>query len=133
MIVSKDKSQAVAFAVEKGSRPNNDYRKIKSVGLDADEIYNVVNRVVPLRLKDFGSLVNAVAPVHVKQDGIVHNVMDKMVHMNGEEQKATATGASLCSHGLALNPSFAGTGYDQSIRIMRTGDTRLYTFEGSIK
>ncbi len=131
MIVSKDKSQAVAFAVEKGSRPNNDYRKIKCVGLDADEIYNITNRVVPLRLKDFGSLVNAVAPVHVKQDGIIHNVMDKMVPMNGEEQKACATGASLISHGFALNPSFAGTGYDQDIRIMRTGDSRLYTFEGS--
>ena len=129
MIVSKDKTQAVAFAVEKGSRPNNDYRKIKCVGLSEDKVYNVVNRVVPLRLKEFGSLVNAVAPVHVKQDGIIHNVMDKMVHMNGEEQKDCATGASLNSHGLALNASFAGTGYNQDVRIMRTGDSRLYTFE----
>nr|WP_297706824.1 alpha-galactosidase [uncultured Butyrivibrio sp.] len=129
MIVSKDKKKAVAFAVEKGSRPNNDYRKIKCMGLSEDKMYNVVNRVVPLSLKEFGSLVNAVAPVHVKQDGIIHNIMDKVVHMNGEEQKALSTGAALCCHGLALNPSFAGTGYNQDVRIMRTGDTRLFTFE----
>ena len=94
------------------------------MGLDDDKIYNVVNRVVPLKLKEFGSLVNAVAPVHVKQGGIVHNIMDKVVHMNGEEQKATATGASLNNHGLALNSNFAGTGYNADTRIMRTGDTR---------
>ena len=91
--------------------------------------YNITNRVVPLKLKEFGSLVNAVAPVHVKQDGIVHNIMDKVVHMNGEQQKATATGAALNNHGLALNASFAGGGYNGETRIMRTGDTRLYMFE----
>ncbi len=129
MIVSSDKKRAVCFAVEKGSRPNNDYRKIRTVGLDDNKVYNVINRVVPLKLKEFGSLVNAVAPVHVKQDGIVHGLMDKFVHMNGEEQKATSTGAALNSHGLALNASFAGTGYNGDTRIMRTGDTRLYMFE----
>ena len=129
MIVSRDKKFAAAFAVEKCSRPNNDYRIIRTVGLDDDKIYNVSNRVVPLKLKEFGSLVNAVAPVHVKQDGIVHNIMDKMVHMNGEAQKNTSTGAALNSHGLALNASFAGTGYNDQTRIMRTGDTRLFIFE----
>ena len=129
MIVSRDKRKAVAFAVEKGSRPNNDYRIIRTVRVDEDKIYNVVNRVVPLKLKEFGSLVNAVAPVHVKQDGIVHNIMDKVVHMNGEEQKNTAQGAAFNRHGLALNANFAGTGYNDQTRIMRTGDTRLYIFE----
>lgn len=129
MIVSPDKNRAVAFAVEKGSRPNNDYRRITTLGLDNDKVYNIVNRKLPLSLKDFGSLVNAMAPVHVKQDGIIHNVLDKFYHMSGEEQRACATGASLNSHGLALNPNFAGTGYNQDTRIMRTGDSRLYLFE----
>ncbi len=129
IIVSKDKKKAVSFIVEKGSRPNNDYRKIRTVGLDENKVYSIVNRVVPLKLKEFGSLVNAVAPVHVKQDGIVHGLMDKFVHMNGEEQKEVATGASLNAHGFALNANFAGTGYNQDTRIMRTGDTRLYMFE----
>ncbi|SFC40278.1 alpha-galactosidase [Butyrivibrio sp. YAB3001] len=129
MIVSQDKKKAVAFAVEKGSRPNNDYRKIKCVGLDDSKVYKIANRVVPLSLKEFGSLVNAVAPVHVKQDGIIHNIMDKVVHMNGEQQTEISTGAALNNHGFALNASFAGTGYNENVRIMRTGDTRLYMME----
>ena len=129
MIVSKDKKRAVSFIVERNSRPNNDYKCIRTVGLDDSKLYNVKNRVVPLSVKDFGSLINAIAPVHVKQDGIIHNIMDKVVNVNSEEQKAVATGASLNNHGLALNPNFCGTGHNQDVRIFRTGDTRLYLFE----
>lgn len=129
IIVSKDKTRAVSLIVEKNSRPNNDYKKIKTVGLADDKMYNIVNRVVPLSLKEFGSLVNTIAPVHVKQDGIIHNIMDKVVHLNGEEQKACALGATLNNHGIALNSCFSGSGYNQDTRIMRTGDTRLYLFE----
>ena len=129
MIVSRDKKKAVAFAVERKATPNNDYRCIRAKGLDDNKIYNVTNRIVPLRAKDFGSLINAVAPVHVKQDGIIHNIIDKFANMGGEEQKDTATGASLNTRGLVLNGTYSGTGYNENVRIMRTGDTRLYMFE----
>ncbi len=129
IIVSRDKKKAVAFAVEKHATPNNDYRCIRTVGLDDAAIYSVTNRIVPLSVMDFGSLVNSMAPVHVKQDGIIHHLIDKFTSVNSEEQKETATGASLNRHGLALNPSFSGTGYNQDVRVMRTGDTRLYLFE----
>ena len=129
MIVSRDKKKAVAFAVERYAKPNNDYRCIRAEGLDEDRIYNVANRVVPLSVLDFGSLVNTMAPVHVKQDGIIHHIIDKFTNFNGEKQIDTATGAALTKHGLALNASYAGTGYNGDVRIMRTGDTRLYLFE----
>ncbi len=129
MIVSRDKKKAVAFAVERKATPNNDYRCIRAKGLDDDRIYNVTNRVVPLRAKDFGSLINAVAPVHVKQDGIIHHIIDKFANVGGEEQKDTATGAALNTRGLVLNGTYSGTGYNENVRIMRTGDTRLYMFE----
>ena len=129
MIVSRDKKKAIAFAVEKKATPNCDYRCIRTLGLDDSKIYNISNRVVPLSVMDFGSLVNTMAPVHVKQDGIIHHLIDKFTNFTGEEQKETATGASLKNRGLSLNGSFAGTGYSSETRIMRTGDTRLYLFE----
>ncbi|MBP5292043.1 MAG: alpha-galactosidase, partial [Lachnospiraceae bacterium] len=128
IIVSRDKTKAVAFAVERYARPNNDYKCIRTVGLDENKIYNVTNRVVPLRIMDFGSLVNTMTPMHVKQDGIIHHIIDKFANVNGEEQKDLSTGAALNRHGLSLNGSFAGTGYTGNTRIMRTGDTRLYIF-----
>ena len=87
------------------------------------------NRVVPLSVKEFGSLVNTMVPVHVKQDGLLHTIIDRVVNVSSEEQKVTATGAAFNNHGVALNPSFSGTGYNQDTRIMRTEDVRLYVFE----
>ena len=129
MVISQNKKRAVAFAVEKHSTPNNDYRCIKAKGLDEDKIYNVANRVHPLSVLEFGSLVNNMAPVHVKQDGLLHHMIDKFKSMKSEEQTDTATGAALMGRGLTLNASFSGTGHCDNTRVMRTGDTRLYMFE----
>jgi alpha-galactosidase len=129
IIVSENKQRAVAFAVEKHATPNNDYRCIKAKGLNEDAVYEVANRVVPLTILDFGSLVNSMAPVHVKQDGIIHHLINKVKPLKGESQTDVATGAALMSRGLTLNASFSGTGYGENTRVMRTGDTRLYTFE----
>jgi alpha-galactosidase len=128
IIVSKDKKNAVAFIVEKNARPNNDYKCLKTVGLDNEKLYNMVGRVVPHSIKDFGSLINTQTPVHVKQDGLIHNIIDKFTNVSGEEQKATATGYAFNGHGVALNSAFCGTGNNEGTRIMRTGDTRLYLF-----
>jgi alpha-galactosidase len=129
IIVSRDKKRAVAFAVEKHATPNNDYRCLKARGLDEDFVYKVANRVVPLSVMDFGSLVNNMAPVHVKQDGVIHHMIDRLKPLNGEAQVDEATGAALIGRGLSLNAAFSGTGYNENVRVMRTGDTRLYMFE----
>ncbi len=129
MIVSEDRQKAVAFAVERNATPNNDYKCIRAKGLSDDVLYMVKNRVVPYSVKDLGTLINAVAPVHIKQDGLVHNLIDRFKDINSEQQIDTLTGAALKSRGLSLNASFSGTGYNEKTRIMRTGDTRLYIFE----
>lgn len=129
LIVSPDKTGAAAFAVERNASPNNDYRCIKGPGLEKNAVYHVENRVVPYSVKDLGSLINTVAPFHVKQDGIVHNIIDWIKEVESERQTETITGAAFKSRGISLNASFAGTGYSEQTRIMRTGDTRLYMFE----
>jgi alpha-galactosidase len=129
LIVAPDRKRAVAFAVERKATPNNDYRCIRSAGLDEDGLYNVSNRVVSYSVKDMGTLINSVSPVHIKQDGIVHNLIDRIKDVESEKQTDTITGAAFASRGLSLNASFSGTGYNDRTRIMRTGDTRLYIFE----
>ena len=129
LIVSPDKTGAAAFAVERNASPNNDYRCIKGPGLEKNAVYHVENRVVPYSVKDLGSLINTVAPFHVKQDGIVHNIIDWIKEVESERQTETITGAAFKSRGISLNSSFSGTGYNEHTRIMRTGDTRLYMFE----
>ena len=129
IIVSPDKETAAVFAVRLKAAPNNDYTCIKGPGLESDYVYSVKNRVVAYSVKDMGSLINSVAPIHVKQDGIVHNLLDMIKDIESEKQVETITGAAFKSRGISLNASFAGTGYNEKTRIMRTGDTRLYMFE----
>lgn len=43
-----------------------------------------------LYIKNFGDLVNTAAPIHVKQDSLVHNVLAKFVIMPGEKEEYTA-------------------------------------------
>ena len=42
--------------------------------------------------KNFGDLVNTAAPIHVKQDSLVRNVLAKFVTMPGEKEEYTARG-----------------------------------------
>ena len=45
-----------------------------------------------LYIKNFGDLVNTAAPIHVKQDSLVRNVLAKFVTMPGEKEEYTARG-----------------------------------------
>ncbi len=128
MVVAKDKSAAVALIFQKESRPNNDYLALKTMGLDEGSIYEVANRQVAVNVKEFGSLINTMAPIHVKQNGVIHNIIARHYKMSGEKDEAVATGAMLNGCGLRLNPDYGGTGYGEDTRMFRTGDARLYVF-----
>ncbi len=126
MVVSKDKSLAVALIFRKESRPNDDYLDLQTKGLDPDKVYRISNRQVKINIKDFGSLINTMAPIHVKQDGIIHGIIAKFYKMEGEKEEITATGSVLNSCGVRLCPDYGGTGFGEDTRMFRTNDTRLF-------
>ena len=94
-----------------------------------DTIYHMTNYVNKLSVKDFGSLINTMAPVHVKENGVMQKLVDKVVHMSGETEDITATGGIFNGCGVHLKSAYGGTGYSDQTRVMRTNDARLYTFE----
>ncbi len=126
MVVSKDKSLAVALIFQKESRPNNDYLSLMTQGLDPNKLYRIANRQVNISIKDFGSLINTMAPIHVKQDGIIHGIIARHYKMESEKEDITTTGSVLNGCGVRLSPAYGGTGYGEDTRMFRTGDTRLY-------
>ena len=126
MVVTKDKSLAVALIFQKESRPNNDYLALQTKGLDCDKLYQISNRQVKINIKDFGSLINTMAPIHVKQDGIIHGIIARHYKMQSEKEDITTTGSVLNSCGARLSPAYGGTGYGEDTRMFRTNDTRLY-------
>ena len=129
MMVSKDRSRAVAMMWNELSVPN-DFRGVLSVtGLDPKKTYRVTN--VPIRhdLKEFGNLVNMVSPVHVKPNSLLHNTISKFVHMDGESEDYTLSGETLNHAGIVLQQNFGGTGYEGQTRLFQDFASRMYFFE----
>ena len=77
----------------------------------------------------FGSLVNTVSPVHIKQDSITHELISRFVKLDGEEEKVTAFGDAMMAAGIHLHPAYAGTGMDENVRLFRDFYARLYFME----
>lgn len=129
MVVSKDKKRAVAMVWNLLAVPN-DYRAfLQAKGLDEHKFYHVYNVPMKHNLKEFGNLVNMRSPVHIKQDSFLHNTIAKVVHMDGEVEDYTVSGALLNNSGIVLTQDFSGTGYEGQTRLFQDFASRMYYME----
>ena len=128
-IVDKDKNTSVSMVMQKEIKPGEQYLRIGAAGLDADTKYHFYGRKLEYNLKGFGDLVNTVAPIHIKQDGVLHNVIAKFVKMPGEVEDTVAYGDTLNEGGVKLAQSFVGTGYNDQVRYFPDFGARLYFIE----
>jgi alpha-galactosidase len=127
--VSKDKSKAVGMILQKTVAPNTQYEYYRAKGLDAGKKYHFYNRKLKYNVKNFGDLVNTVSPVHIKPDSLPHNLIAKIVKMDGETEDYMAYGDTLMYSGIKLKQAFGGTGYDDNVRYFQDFGSRLYFIE----
>lgn len=133
MTVSKDQSQAVAFYGHGRVIPNYPYGKLTIRGLDDVKQYEVKNRFFRYNIKEFGDLINMVAPVHIKQNSLIHNVAAKFVKMDGEKEQYTVSGSLLNHAGLKLKAAFSGVGYSDEVRLFKDYHSRVYLIDEATK
>ena len=127
--VSPDKTQAVGMLLQELVRPNTQAERFFAKGLDPEKryhFYSISNRV---NVKQFGSLINTISPIHIKQDSLIHSVISKAVKMDGESEDVIAGGDVLMATGVALKPAFSGTGFNENVRIFPDFASRLYFIE----
>lgn len=129
MVVSPDKKRAVTMIWNEMCNPNDFYKKIRTVGLDEDMVYHVYNIQLKHNIKQFGDLVNQVAPIHVKKDSLVHNTIARFVKMDGEVEDYVLKGNVLNNAGIKLTQAFGGTGYNGETRLFQDFQSRLYFIE----
>ena len=127
--VSQDKKLAAGLLMQELTVPNTQAHRFFAAGLDRTLKYKVYNIPERIDVKLFGSLINTVAPVHIKQDSLMHGIVAKVVKMNGESEDIAASGEVLMNTGVALKPAFAGTGFNDKVRIFPDFASRLYFFE----
>lgn len=127
--VSPDKRSAVGLLLQELNRANTQTHRFFAHGLDPEKTYKLYNLPERVNVKQFGSLINTMSPIHVKQDSMLHNMIAKHVKMDGETDCFTSTGEILMNTGVALSPAFGGTGFNDKVRVFADFAARLYFIE----
>lgn len=124
-VVDRDRSRAVGLVFQELVQPNTQYEYYKPAGLDPDRSYRLYNIAGRVNLKLFGSLINTMAPIHVRQDSFLHGVIVRMVRLGDEKEEFTAKG-SVLMQGVKLSQGFSGTGYNEQVRLFHDFASRMY-------
>lgn len=131
LTVSDDKKEAIGMMLQREVKPNEGRMKFGIKGLDPGVRYHFYSLPFRHNVKIFGSLINAVAPIHVKQDGFLHNVIARTYPINGEVEDITAYGDMLMGGGVQLKQAFTSSGFNDETRVMTDFGSRMYFIEES--
>lgn len=127
--VSKDRKRAVGMILQELAVPNMQFEKYTARGLEPDYRYHLYNIREKHDIRKFGDLINTEAPVHIKQNSMVHNVIARFVTMPGEAEDITVSGRVLMNAGIKLKPAYSGMGYNENTRYFQDFCARIYFME----
>lgn len=127
--VSEDGKREVIMLLQRFAIPNGHSQRIRARALDPNKTYRFSNRELKYNVKGFGDLINTVAPIHVKQDSLIHNIVAKFVKMDGETENYVVRGDVLMRGGVNLKQPFGGTGYNDQVRYFQDFGARTYFVE----
>ena len=111
--------------------PNDSFAYYRAKGLKEDLRYHFYNVRQKYHLKEFGGLVNMIAPVHIRQDSMVESIASKFVKLEGETEDSLIFGDTLMYHGVKLKQAFGSVGFGNDTRVMQDFGSRLYFMEGA--
>ena len=72
-----------------------------------------------------------IAPIHIKQDSLLHDTLAKFIKMDGAKEEVTVSGSLLNKAGVRLAQTFAGTGYNAGTEVYQDYDASIYYMEKS--
>ena len=128
-IVADDKSQAVVNLTNTVAETIPAQEIVKVPALDLQAKYKFETRRQHFSLKAFGGLINAVAPVHLKEDGKLLELIANNHPLSSEVESYVLTGEMLAKCGVKLNQEWSSTGYDSNTRVMFDFGSRLYSVD----
>ncbi len=128
-ITSPQQNESVGLLMQLEAKPGEEYQVYHGCGLKPEAQYHFFNREMKYNIKNFGDLVNMIAPVHIRQDSLVHNSLAKFIKMDGEKEDVIAAGDLMMYAGIKLKQSFVGTGYSDQVRFFPDYGSRIYFIE----
>jgi len=129
MVVSEDKDKAIAITVQGQVTPHHGHHVLKAKGLKEEAEYRFYNLPIKHDIHRFGSLVNMIAPIHIRQDSLLHDTIAKFIKMDGAAEEYQVSGSLLQHAGIHLAHTFAGTGYNPGSDLYQDYDAQMYFME----
>lgn len=126
MVVSPERDCGLGIFLQTQVQANYISGSFQTRGLDSHKKYHFTNIPQVFDLREFGDLVNTIAPIHVKQDGLLHNVAAQFVKMHSEKEDYIMTGQALNQVGVRLKQGFGGTGFNDEVRFFPDYGSRMY-------
>lgn len=128
-VVSEDQTKAVTLHFQLLVHPNTQFTCVHPKGLNESTKYHFYNRDLQFSVKDFGSLVNYASPVHIKPEGVLQDVLDKVMKMKEIGEDFHMYGDVIMYGGVRLRPAFSSSGYNDQLRFYPDFASRMYFME----
>ena len=110
-------------------RPVPSQESLFALGLDPQASYHYAIRPEAIDIRRFGTILNYVLPIHLKEEGTLVNLIAKFKSMPSETLEGKMSGAGLMGGGLKFPPLWNGTGYGEKTSLMGDFGSRLYAIE----
>lgn len=124
--ISKDKELSLVTDYQIKNNPIDSYTNIKVKGLNDDYLYRVTSPSIKIDIKTLGGAINYISPIHIKDGGLIQNILSKIYKMYDKGLDLKTNGSILNNEGLNVNESFSGAGINNDMRIIRDFESRLY-------
>ncbi|MGI6432376.1 MAG: alpha-galactosidase [Sphaerochaetaceae bacterium] len=125
-LCNADKSEMLILYYQDLSQANPPEEILRVEIADPKRTYALSPRTERLDLSMFGSLINAISPLQLKQDGTLQKIVSEAVKLPSELEYHVVPGDILAYHGVHLNQQFGGSGYDKETRVLGDFGSRIY-------
>ena len=129
IVVSEDKTAAIGMQIHDKAVPNMSQSRFIAMGLDNEMQYHFYNRKLKYNIKEFGDLINSVAPFHIKKDSIIHNAVARFMKLDGETEDYYVSGSLLNKAGIVLKENYSAIGYNSEVRYYQDYSSRVFVME----
>jgi alpha-galactosidase len=126
VVATPDRSEMLVLFFQTLNEPNPPADILRIPIADPEANYAVTPRRERMDIKLFGSLVNTISPIRLKNDGTLQRLVSETVHLDNELEYYIVGGDVLAYHGIVMNQQFGGTGYDKETRVVGDFGSRIY-------
>ncbi len=131
MVINDDCSEAIIgqFNELQTMTPGQDV--LQALGFIEEAQYEVTPRPFGHHIKMFGGLINQVSPIHLNEDGFIVNFIDKRKTIEklikqDKHPSFIVTGSALNNGAVKLFPQWAGTGFNEKVRVVGDFGSEMY-------